>query len=217
MVAHDDPLGDGATEHFRRMQERYRTGQMPWHDALPPPEVMAIAERLAPGRALDLGCGAARAAIYLARRGWQVDGVDFVPEAIELAQGQVAAAELDGVVRLHQAAVTHMPFLAPPYDLAVDVGCMHGLDEPRQAAYAGEVARLLRPGARYLLFARLRGALDGDGPGIDEGAVERLFGASFALVSYEPGFSNFGDARDRSAWYELERKPGGGAGDAEPS
>jgi len=33
-----------------------------------------------------LGCGPGRASIYLARRGWQVDGVDFIPDAIELAR-----------------------------------------------------------------------------------------------------------------------------------
>jgi SAM-dependent methyltransferase len=41
---------------------------------------------LPPGRALDLGCGTGRAAIWLARRGWRATGVDFSETALELAR-----------------------------------------------------------------------------------------------------------------------------------
>ena len=70
----------------QRTLARYRSGQTSWDHPEPPPEVMAFAATLSAGRALDLGCGSGRASIYLARRGWQVDGVDFIPDAIELAR-----------------------------------------------------------------------------------------------------------------------------------
>jgi SAM-dependent methyltransferase len=41
---------------------------------------------LAPGRALDLGCGAGRSAAWLADRGWDVTGVDFSETALGLAR-----------------------------------------------------------------------------------------------------------------------------------
>ena len=40
----------------------------------------------APGRALDLACGAGRNAIYLAQNGWTVDAVDISPVALERAR-----------------------------------------------------------------------------------------------------------------------------------
>jgi SAM-dependent methyltransferase len=43
---------------------------------------------LEPGRALDLGCGAGRTAIWLAEHGWQVTGVDFSEVALGLARGR---------------------------------------------------------------------------------------------------------------------------------
>jgi SAM-dependent methyltransferase len=44
--------------------------------------------RLEPGSALDLGCGAGRAAVWLADRGWKVTGVDFSEVALGLAREQ---------------------------------------------------------------------------------------------------------------------------------
>jgi SAM-dependent methyltransferase len=51
---------------------------------------VAEATGLAPGRALDAGCGAGADAVWLARRGWWVTAVDVAPTA--LLRGQEAAA-----------------------------------------------------------------------------------------------------------------------------
>ena len=52
------------------------------------------ADRMAPGRALDLACGEGRNAVWLAARGWQVTGVDFSAVGLEKAR---ALAQARGV------------------------------------------------------------------------------------------------------------------------
>ncbi len=45
-----------------------------------------VASGLGPGRALDIGCGCGREAVYLAGAGWRVTAVDILPDAIDRAR-----------------------------------------------------------------------------------------------------------------------------------
>ena len=49
--------------------------------------------RLQSGRALDIGCGNARHAIYLAQKGFTVDAVDHSASAIDWAREEVSGAK----------------------------------------------------------------------------------------------------------------------------
>jgi SAM-dependent methyltransferase len=191
---------------FERFQQRYRANDMPWDHDLPPPEIIALAEYLPPGRVLDLGCGTARASIFLAARGWYADGVDFIPEAIALAEERVHTVGVAEHVRLYVGSVTNLGFLVEPYDLAIDVGCMHGFEGEDLYAYAAEVARLVRPGGYYLLFAHLREPGQDGLTGIPDGTVEQLFANTFGFDSIERGSTIVGSARTHSAWYTLRRQ-----------
>lgn len=75
--------------------ERYRSAERLWSVG---PNVF-VADRLsdaAPGRALDLGSGEGRNAIWLAEQGWQVTAVDFSPVAV--ARGREQSDLVDWVV-----------------------------------------------------------------------------------------------------------------------
>lgn len=65
--------------------ERYREVELVWGSE-PNQFVRRLCERLPVGQALDLGCGEGRNALWLARLGWRVLGVDYSPVAIERAK-----------------------------------------------------------------------------------------------------------------------------------
>ncbi|WP_068155148.1 class I SAM-dependent methyltransferase [Rhodococcus phenolicus] len=69
----------------RDWDERYTAADMVWGSP-PNPVVVEFTAALPHGRALDLACGEGRHSLWLATRGWEVDGVDFSGVAIEKAR-----------------------------------------------------------------------------------------------------------------------------------
>ena len=186
-------------------------GRVPWDAPTPPPEIVALADALPPGRALDVGCGYGRAVIYLAGRGWSAVGVDFVPLAIDEARRRAAAVGLSERATFYAASATDLSFLAPPFDLVIDVGCMHSFTEEMLAAYRDEIVRLLPPGGQYVLFAHLRQASDPereDGPrGIAEATIYELLREAFRLERVERGVTQVEDRPPwNSAWFWFRRE-----------
>lgn len=65
--------------------DRYRDTELMW-SAGPNAFVEQLCRDLPPGRSIDLAAGEGRNAIWLARRGWSVTGLDFSPVAVERAR-----------------------------------------------------------------------------------------------------------------------------------
>ncbi len=79
--------------------ERYR-GRDPVWSGRPNPQLVAQTRTLAPGRALDVGCGEGADAIWLAERGWTVTGVDVSP--LGLTRAAVHAAQAGASIQWRQ-------------------------------------------------------------------------------------------------------------------
>jgi SAM-dependent methyltransferase len=204
-------MTDDESPIFDKFLQRYEDERTPWDDPAPPPEIVALGEELSPGRALDLGCGYGRVAIFLARLGWSVDGIDFIPKAIAVARQRASAVGVSERARFHVASAARLDFLRPPYDLAVDIGCMHSFTEELLRGYQSELARLLRPGGSYVLFAHLSDT-DGDGNddkphGISEDRIDRLMADDFQLERVEHGIIQVEDRPPwNSGWFWFRRR-----------
>jgi SAM-dependent methyltransferase len=102
---HDPEQRPGANGHdHASWEQRYRGSAAVWSGRVNPPLVAETAE-LAPGRALDVGCGEGGDVLWLAARGWQVTGLDWSQVALDRAAGHAAAAGLDGQVTWVQGDV----------------------------------------------------------------------------------------------------------------
>jgi len=82
---------------------------------------MAEAVNLAPGRALDAGCGHGADTLWLSAHGWQVTAVDFSGAALAHARSMAEAAGADVARRIDWVESDLATWMAEPghYDLVV--------------------------------------------------------------------------------------------------
>ena len=88
--------------------------------------------RIAPGRAVDIGCGTGATSIYLASHGFEVTGVDFAPAAIARAREAAADAEVTATVLVDD--FTSPTAIPGEFDLLVDHGTFDDLDPATASA-----------------------------------------------------------------------------------
>jgi len=161
----------------------YRLGFTPWEQEEPITDLIELingADALPPGTALDIGCGTGRNAVYCARRGWQVTGIDDVPLALDRAREH--CRETGQEVRLVQGDIAGRPDLGDGYSLLMDIGCLHGLNAAQLARAVGNLNRAAAPGATLLMFAIAKGAPRPAPIGIDPDEVPTVF-RGWQLVS----------------------------------
>ena len=151
--------------------------------------------RLTPGRALDLGTGDGRNAVWLALRGWRVTGVDFSSVGLDRAR---VRARAEGVsVEWVLADLLEWRPPARAFDLVVLFFIHLPLDE-RRAVYLG-AAEAVAPGGTLLIVGHDRSNLVAGTGGPQDPAV--LFTAA-EVAAEIPGLT-IGRA-------EAVRRPVGG-------
>jgi SAM-dependent methyltransferase len=197
-------------EAQQRFTERYLEGTTPWDTGISPPELVeAITgpHALAPGRALDLGCGTGTNSLALAKLGWQVVGVDFAEPAIAQASGR-AAQELEaitrkgGSVRFVCADVTRLEAPTRHYTLVLDLGCLNGIPYVLRSPYAQIVVQQAAPGALFLLYTHLPHPDRKVPLGCTPQEIDELFARTFTLERREMGADSQGWP---SMWNWLRR------------
>jgi SAM-dependent methyltransferase len=107
-------MGD-TDEAARFWDERYAERDRIWSGE-PNGVLVAEAAGLAPGRALDLGCGEGADAIWLARRGWRVTAVDISGVALGRAATAAAAEGVAERIDWQRRDLTDW-YPEAPYDL----------------------------------------------------------------------------------------------------
>jgi SAM-dependent methyltransferase len=159
---------DAAGEPTRQqMWDERHAAHEPIESPEPDPTLVDEIGPLAPGRALDLGAGAGRNAVWLATQGWHVAAVDFSQVALDRGRSlaERAGVEVDWV-RADLLAWTPPP---ASFDL-VCLFFIHLPREERRLVYA-RAAEAVAPGGSLLVVAHDRTNLDRGGPGPQDPAV----------------------------------------------
>ena len=193
----------------------YRMGLTPWEDPHSQggsgEQVAAMfdreeSERQAPyGTVLDLGCGTGRFTVELARRGWQVTGVDIVPKAVSSARERAREAGVE--VRLVEANVANLTAadVGSGFRLVLDFGTVHGLSDEDRAAVGRLVGQVATVDASLLIFVFGPGRRGPAPRGMSRGDIETTY-PGWRVTDEEAADVNLpGILRAEPRWYRLRR------------
>ena len=114
-------------------------------------------------RLLDIGCGASRNALPLARAGWEVFAVDLSLAMLHAAVQRAATEPVAGRVHFALAAMNAIPARDGTFDLVVAHGIWNLARSSREFRQAvREAARVGRPGGALFVFTFSRNTLPPD-------------------------------------------------------
>ena len=125
----------------------------------------AVEERSRDGTrfALDIGCGAARNAVPLARAGWDVLGVDLAAPMLTAAIGRARVEAPSGRLLFARSTMHELPVRDRSADLIVAHGVWNlATSDAEFRAAVREAARVARPDAALFVFTFSRHTLPPD-------------------------------------------------------
>jgi SAM-dependent methyltransferase len=195
----------------------YAIGFHPWEETDPPfvRKISQLFDREQEGRqppyglALDLGTGSGIWGLELAKRGWQVTGIDIVDKALRRARDRIQEAGVD--MRLVRGDVTALRAagVGSGFRLVLDTGTFHDLNHSQRDAMGREVSAIAAADATVLLLVwpkRRRPLI----MGASRGEVEAAF-PGWRVTDVEP--SHFRPPKvlelllkPDEHWYRLRRE-----------
>lgn len=140
----------------------YKVGFHPWEDAIEDPAFVETVTELFEseergrdplyGRARDVGTGSGIWGIELAKRGWQVTGIDNVERVLRRARDGVEDADVEMELVLGDVTDLETAGIDDEYQLVLDTGTFHGLNRAQREAMGREVDAVATSEASVLLL-----------------------------------------------------------------
>jgi len=106
--------------------------------------------KIKPGTALDLGCGTGAKSIYLAKRGFEVTGIDISKTAIKYAKENARKAKVK--VKFIIADAADLTFLGnKKFDFVLDWANLHGIPKNKRKKYVDGIIKHTKKAGKLLL------------------------------------------------------------------
>ncbi len=128
-------------EQFEQMYQ----DQAPWDTGRPQPAIIRLTEAgQIRGSVLDVGCGTGENVLYVAAKGHESWGLDFVPVAIERAKAKAAQRGIDAHFLVGNAL--ELSRLGRQFDTVIDCGLFHTFTDEERPVFVEGLGEVLRSG-----------------------------------------------------------------------
>lgn len=161
---------------------RYETSDTPWDSGVVSGELQRVLKeyRIEPCPTLEVGCGTGTNAVYLARQGFEVMGIDLSSLAIERAQRRVADAGV--TCRLVADDLLTTTQVRGSFGFIFDSGCYHAVRRVDEASYVRRLHEWLAPAGWLLVLAGNPREGETGPPVVSEEEIRSAFSGRFNIV-----------------------------------
>ena len=189
-------------------------GQAPWDIGRPQKALLDVADRIA-GSVLDAGCGTGENALYFARRGCTVTGIDFLEEPITRARRKATERGLPATFLVKDALT--LAGWTERFDNVIDSGLFHVFSDEDRRRYVEGLATVLKPGGRLFLLYFSDEEPGTQGPRrVPKEELHAAFAEGWNIESVEPSrYEVRPDLKDLAfseggprAWFVVVRRQG---------
>jgi SAM-dependent methyltransferase len=198
----------------RNTFESAYAGQAPWDIGKPQKAVIDVADQIT-GSILDAGCGTGENALFFAKRGHKVTGIDFLAEPINRAKQKALDRGLTATFLVMDAlALKDFPEV---FDTVIDSGLFHVFNDSDRRRYVEGLATVVKPGGRLFLLCFSDQEPGTQGPRrVSLKEIEDAFAQGWAVETIEhtrfevrPDMKEliFSDGGPK-AWKVVVRRPG---------
>jgi SAM-dependent methyltransferase len=192
--------------------ETLYAGQAPWDIGKPQQAFIDVADQIS-GSILDAGCGTGDTALFLAGRGHQVTGIDFLEEPIRRAKRKAVERGLSATFLVKDALT--LKDWSERFDNVIDSGLFHVFSDEDRKKYVPSLATVLKLGGRLFLMCFSDEEPGTQGPRrVSKRELHDAFTAGWDIESIQPSrFETRPDLKDfmfsqggPKAWFAVIRR-----------
>ena len=196
----------------RNTFESAYAGQAPWDIGKPQKALIDVADQIT-GSILDAGCGTGENALFFAKLGHKVTGIDFLAEPISRAKLKATERGLTATFLVMDALT--LKDLPEVFDTVIDCGLFHVFSDSDRHRYVEGLATVLKPGGRLFLLCFSDEEPGTQGPRrVSAGEIRDAFAEGWVVESIEPSrFETRPDMKDLKfsdggpkAWFVVVRR-----------
>ena len=159
-------------------------GKAPWDIPGPQPGFVEAADQIT-GAILDAGCGTGENALFFAKRGHQVTGIDYLEEPIKRAKKRTAERGLS--VNFLVLDALALKEISQVFDNVIDCGLFHVFSDEERKKYVEGLAGVVKPGGRLCLMCFSDEEPAGVGPRrISKEELRSAFADGWSIESITP-------------------------------
>jgi cyclopropane fatty-acyl-phospholipid synthase-like methyltransferase len=189
-------------------------GTPPWDIGRPQRDLVKVADRVQ-GSVLDAGCGTGEHALFFAKRGHRVLGIDFLEGPIQSARRKAVERGLEAEFKVVDALT--LTALGQRFDTVIDSGLFHVFSDDDRARYVAGLTHVTNPGGRLVLLCFSDKEPGTQGPRrVTEQELRDAFKSGWSIEELRPTrFEVVPDLADVSfseggpqAWFAVIRRDG---------